>query len=57
MSLPDTTPMPSYVTANNNSILDWTVTISQALSEELSWDLVSNLPKLLKLPIIRMNLD
>ena len=57
MSLPDTTPMPSYVTANNNSILDWTVTSSRALSEELSWDLVSNLPKLLKLPIIRMNLD
>ena len=42
MSLPDTPPTPSYVAANNNSILDLTVTSSRALSEELSWDLVSN---------------
>ena len=50
MSLPDTPPTPSYVAANNNSILEWTVTSSRALPEELSWDLVSNLPKLPKLP-------
>ena len=50
MSLPDTPPTPSYVTANNNSILDWAVTSSRTLPEELSWDLVSNLPKLPKLP-------
>ena len=36
MSLPDTPPTPSYVAANNNSILDWTVTSSRALPEELS---------------------
>ena len=36
MSLPDTPPTPSYVTANNNSILDWAVTSSWALPEELS---------------------
>ena len=50
MSLPDTPPTPSYVTANNNIILDWAVTSSRTLPEELSWDLVSNLPKLPKLP-------
>ena len=48
MSLPDTPPTPSCVAANNNSILDWTVTSSRALPEKLSWDLVSNLPKLPK---------
>ena len=36
MSLPDTPPTPSYVTANNNSILDWAVTSSRTLPEELS---------------------
>ena len=36
MSLPDTPPTPSYVAANNNSILEWTVTSSRALPEELS---------------------
>jgi len=36
MSLPDTPPTPSYVAANNNSILDWAVTSSRALPEELS---------------------
>ena len=50
ISIPDTHPTASYVAANNNSILDWTVTSSRALPEELSWDLVSNLPKLPKLP-------
>ena len=48
MSLSDTPPTPSYVAANNNSILDWTVTSSRALPEELSRDLVLNLPKLPK---------
>ena len=36
MSLPDTPPTPSYVAANNNSILEWAVTSSRALPEELS---------------------
>ena len=36
MSLPDTPPTPGYVAANNNSILDWASTSSQALPEELS---------------------
>ena len=51
MSLPDTppTPVPSYIAANNNSILNWTVTSSRALHEELSSDLVLNLSKLPKL--------
>ena len=31
MTLPDTPPTPGYVTANNNSLLDWTATKSRAL--------------------------
>ena len=35
-SLPDTPPTQTYGSANDNRILDWTVTNSRALPEELS---------------------
>ena len=36
MSLPDNPPTPGYVSANSNSVLDWTLANGRALSEVLS---------------------